>query len=111
MLCGFVALLIVIFRIHLVINQTCWPANIRMEIFSVVLEYLQLLASSAAMLAINCVVASVQTERSQCFHVHVFSVHRQWYNEQETDLGQRAGSARPPGLAVQEERKQRFSGY
>lgn len=48
---------------------------------------------------------------SQCFHAHVFSVLRQWYNEQKTDLGQRARSARPPGLAVQEEREQRLPGY
>lgn len=36
---------------------------------------------------------------------------RQWYNEQETDFSQAAGSARSPGLAVQEERKQRLPGY
>lgn len=36
---------------------------------------------------------------------------RQWYDEQKTDLSQRARPARPPGLAVQEERKQRLSGY
>lgn len=36
---------------------------------------------------------------------------RQCYHEQETDLSQTAGSARSPGLAVQEERKQRLPGH
>lgn len=40
-----------------------------------------------------------------------FCAHRQWHNEQETDLGQRAGPAGPPGLAVQEEGQQRLLGY
>lgn len=43
--------------------------------------------------------------------IHVSSVHRQWYNEQETHLGQRAGSSGPPGMAVQEEGEQRLPGY
>lgn len=43
--------------------------------------------------------------------LQVSSVHRQWYHEQEARLGQRAGSARPPGMAVQEERKQRLPEY
>lgn len=36
---------------------------------------------------------------------------RQWYNEQETYLCQRAGSARSPGMALQKERRQRLPGY
>lgn len=48
--------------------------------------------------------------RSQC--ICVSSACRQWYkHEQETDLCERAGSARSPGLAVQEEREQRLPGY
>lgn len=38
------------------------------------------------------------------------SVFRQWHDEQETHLGQRAGSAGPPGMAVQEEGEQRLPG-
>lgn len=41
----------------------------------------------------------------------ILFVHRQWNNEQEADLGEGAGSARPPGLAVQKEREQRLPGY
>lgn len=36
---------------------------------------------------------------------------RQWHDEQEADLGQRAGSVRPPGLAVQEEGEQGLPGH
>lgn len=42
------------------------------------------------------------------------SVHprlRQWHDEQETHLGQGAGSAGPPGMAVQEEGEQRLPGH
>lgn len=38
-------------------------------------------------------------------------VHRQWCDEQAAGVSQRAGSARPPGLVVQEEREQRLPGY
>lgn len=39
------------------------------------------------------------------------SALRQWHDEQETRLGQRAGSTGPPGMAVQKEGDQRLPGY
>ena len=41
----------------------------------------------------------------------VTTAHRQWHDEQKTHLGQRAGSAGPPRLAVQEEEGQRLPEY
>lgn len=39
------------------------------------------------------------------------SALRQWHDEQETHLGQRAGSTGLPGMAVQKEGEQRLPGY
>lgn len=57
--------------------------------------------------------------REGCFIVCFFFFHpfvrpcvlRQWHDEQETRLGQGAGSAGPPGMAVQEEGEHRLPGY